>query len=142
MDKKMIDLLYRSFEQALSEVEQRELDDALARSPELRQERELLQALFGAAGSERRVRFAPFFDSRVMARIAAAKGAAGAAGEVSFFDSLLYAFQRVAVIGALAALAIIIYNLGTGDTISLAQAFRLPELSLSEVFDPFFPLNP
>lgn len=142
MDKKMIDLLYRSVEQTLSEAEQRELDDALARSAELQQERELLQAMFHAAGSERRAGFAPFFDSRVMARIAAARTNAGAVSELSFFDSLVYAFQRVAVIGALAALAIIIYNLGTADTISLAQAFRLPELSLSEVFDPFFPLNP
>jgi len=140
MDKKVTDLLYRSCQGALSDEEQKWLDEALARSKELRKEKELIGAFFKTARSSHEPSFAPFFDDRVMKKIKA--GGDESSLLEPFLDSLVYAFRRVAVAGVVCALAIIVLNLGSSETISLANAFGIPEAKLVDVFDPFYLLNP
>jgi len=140
MDKKVTDLLYRSCQGALSDEEQKWLDEALARSEELRKEKELIDAFFKTARSSSEPSFAPFFDDRVMKKIKA--GGNESSVLEPFLDAIMYAFRRVAVAGLVFALAIIVLNLGSSETISLASAFGIPEVRLVDAFDPFYVLNP
>jgi len=98
MDKKVTDLLYRSCQGALSDEEQKWLDEALARSEELRKEKKLIDAFFKTARSSREPSFAPFFDDRVMKKIKA--GGDESSLLEPFLDSLEYAFRRVAVLAS------------------------------------------
>ncbi len=121
MEKRMLELLYRSLDGELSPDERKDLDAALAGSPGLRREREDLIAMRGVVTDGAVRSFGPFFAERVMSTIRSAreKEAAGA----RFFDSLLYAFRRVALAAAAIAAFLLIYNINQGGSVSVAAAF-------------------
>ena len=127
------DLLYRSFDDTLSDEERHRLDEALASSSELRDEYERLAQMRqmvsdGAAGS-----FQPWFAQRVMRRIARE----GAARESDlFFEELFSMFRRVAIAAAVAAVIAISYNIYQSGSISIAATFGLQEEpALEEMLD-------
>jgi anti-sigma factor RsiW len=129
----MLELLYRSLEGELTVDEQRMLDAALLESPELRQERDRLSNLRQTLTADRRTSFEPFLAERVVRRIEARMGQ-----EVSLesiLDSLMLVFRRVAVVGAVIAVAVIAFNLSRGDGVSLNAALAIPEDSIDRVLD-------
>ena len=129
MNEKLKKLLYRSFDGPLSDEEQRQLNTALERSQELREEhnsikhqRELLQQ----AGNST---FAPGFADRVLRRLEKP----GANGWEYFYTALLVMFRRLALAGAVALLLLLIYNVQLGDKISPEEAFFASDTTYEEL---------
>jgi anti-sigma factor RsiW len=136
MNKKVIDLLYRSFDGTLTPREKEELNEALAKSQELREEKERITAMRSAISDSAAISFRPFFAERVMSRIASLGEAKN--GAQKFFESLQFAFRRVAVVGATAILILLAYNLVKSGHISIAGAFGMPQESLEEILESPF----
>ncbi len=130
------DLLYRSFDEQLSAEEQRKLDEALAQSPGLRHEKQVLEIirnkLHRQMGSQK---FRPFFAERVMAEIRARSR------QEPFWESLVAVFRPVAIAAAIAMVAIIGYNLTQSKTISVTSALGEPEITMEQMLDPSFAMT-
>jgi hypothetical protein len=131
MNDKILDLLYRSFDSGLSSREQQQLDKALAGSAELRAERDRITAMREAVRSSAAGSFKPFLAERVMQRIGGELGYENGLQEL--FDSLVFAFRRVALIGAVAAVVLVGYNLKASDEVTLAAAFGVAETTGEEL---------
>jgi hypothetical protein len=129
----MLELLYRSLDGDLTADEQQTLDGALLESPELRQERDRLSALRQTLGESRRTSFEPFLAERIIQRLQAKTGPE--AYLEGILDSLMLIFRRVAVVGAVIAVAVIAFNLSRSDSVSLNTALAIPEDSIDRVLD-------
>lgn len=125
MNEKMLELLYRTFDDRLTEEERKRLDEALAASEELRAEKERISAMRSAISSNAAVSFEPFFAERVMNRIRDLEKAD--AGEDLFFESLYRMFRPLALAASLAVFTLISWNLSKSDDISLSAAFAVQE---------------
>lgn len=136
MNKKVIDLLYRSFDGTLTPGEKEELNEALAKSRELREEKERITTMRSALSASAAKSFRPFFAERVMHAITSATVKRN--GVELFFESLQFAFRRVAVVGATAILILLAYNLVKSGDISIAGAFGMPQETLEEVLESPF----
>jgi anti-sigma factor RsiW len=136
MNKKAIELLYRSFDDSLAPREKEQLEEALAGSKELREEKERIRAMRGAISAGAARSFKPFFAERVMRKIASTRERNRSAE--AFFESLQYAFRRVAVVGATVIIALAVYNfVKTGD-VSVVGVLGMPQETLEEVLESPF----
>jgi len=133
MNKRSRELLFRSFDDRLTEREQRELKEALAASPELQEEKEHLTALRGDITAGAADSFKPFFAERVMHRLESSGVAEP--GPMLFFESLARLFRRVAVAGAVAVVALVVINLWDSGDVSLNAAVGAPETTLEELLE-------
>lgn len=137
IDKKILDLLYRSFDDDLEEKEQNQLAEALKDSEDLRKEKERIEAQRRAVSDSAAQSFKPFFAERVMSRI-------HALGEKedtleAFYESLKAVFRRLAIVGAVVMIALISYNLIIGEGLSPDEAFYVSELTFEEILQlPLF----
>lgn len=136
MNKKDLELLYRSFDDSLTPEEQKQLREALGGSKALRKEKKRIASLRKAVSDHAAESFEPFFAERVMQRIKHSRQAEKSPD--LFFESLFAVFRPIAV-GAVVLLIILLsYNIIKSDRLSLASAFAEPEVSLEEAFDPTF----
>jgi hypothetical protein len=162
IDERMLELLYRSFDDDLSASEKAELDAALAESEDLRRENAKIAGMRKAIASSGAEGFGYMFAERVMRRIEAERagaferagsaeraGSTERAGSVelagrpaaeketapSLFESLLRAFRPVAMAGAVAVLALMVYNIVDSRDVSLSAALGLQETTLEEALD-------
>lgn len=137
IDKKILDLLYRSFDSDLGEEEKKLLDEAMKKSEELRKEKEQIKAQRQAVSDSAARTFKPFFAERVMSRIRVI-------GEKentleTFYASLKVVFQRFAIVSAIILIALISYNLIIGEGLSPDEAFYVSELTFEEILQlPLF----
>jgi hypothetical protein len=131
MNKKMLELLYRSFDDALTQAEQLQLDDALTKSTELQEERDRIVHMRAMISDGSVPSFHPFFAEKVMRRIREAERS-----QESFFDSLIEVFRPVAIAATIFFIVLLSYNLLKSDKISLASAFAEPEIRLEQALDP------
>ena len=136
MKKNITELLYLSFDGQLTEDEQRRLQDALEQSAQLQQEKERIAALRGSIAAGTPKSFRPFFAERVMHRIAALGETRN--GTQKFFESLQFAFRRVALVGATAILLLLVFNVVKTGNISVAGALGIPQETLVEVLESPF----
>lgn len=118
MDKKLYNLLLKSFDTDLSEKERQQLEDAL-KSPELQREKERLEQMRSALSGQSAPSFGPFFSERVVNRVRDLSRNGTLAQD--FFDSLIYMFRRFALVGGLAACLLFSANLITRDASSTPQ---------------------
>ena len=116
MDKKILKLLYRSFDDELNEKEREQLEKALKESKELQEEKEQIIAQRQALAASSPPSFQPLFAERVMNRIE--KLGPQNNGFESFYETLILMFRRFAIVGAAILLLLLIYNLQTGDILS------------------------
>lgn len=136
-NKKILKLLYRSFDSVLDGKEQRILDEALKNSGELRKEKGMIALRRRAITESGAASFKPFFTERVMNRIEAVIGKNDTL--VYFYESLKMAFKRYAIIVAIVMLAIIIYNFGIGDSLASGEIYYISDLTLEKLLDlPLF----
>ena len=136
-NKKIIELLYRSFDDNLKEKEQKQLAEALENSKELRQEKELIAAQRQAVSDSAAQSFKPFFAERVMNRIKEISEKKNTLE--TFYDTFKAVFQRFAIAGAVIMLALIIYNLGIGDSLSIEEIFYASDFTFEEILQlPLF----
>ncbi len=134
MESRLLELLYRSFDDRLSPDEQQELDAALAASEELQKEKERISALRSAVSSSGSASFEPFFADRVIQRIHSEKNQQSN-GVENFFESLLWAFRRIAIAGAVAVILLFAANLSQGKELSLDSALAMPQLTLEDAWE-------
>jgi hypothetical protein len=135
--KKMLKLLYRSFDDPLPEEEQQRLKKALENSPGLRREKEQLEAQRQAVANSAIHSFKPFFADRVISLVKARESQPNGLELQRFYESLLAVFRKVAIAGALLSIIFIIYNLKIGDNLPVEEAFTLSELTLQEILAIF-----
>ena len=134
MNKKMLELLYRSFDDVLTPEEQRQLGEALAKSKELQKEKERIAKLRTTISDSAAQSFKPFFAEKVVRRIREKESV-----QEAFVDSLFHVFRPVAIAIAMLLITLMSYNLIKSDNISLASTFVEPEVSLEQVLEPSLP---
>ena len=136
-NKKILELLYRSFDDNLEEKEQEQLAEALENSKELRKEKELIAAQRQFISDSAAQSFKPFFADRVMNRIKRISEKKNTLE--TFYDTFKAVFQRFAIAGAVIMLALIIYNLGIGDSLSVEEIFYASDFTFEEILQlPLF----
>jgi hypothetical protein len=136
-NRKMLKLLYRSFDKRLKEKEQKKLAQALENSPGLRQEKKRIETQRKAVANTAVQSFKPFFVERVMEQVNALEGKTNGLGMQMFYESLVSVFRRFAVVGAVISVLLFIYNQGIGDILSLEEALTLSDLTIHEILVMF-----
>jgi hypothetical protein len=137
MDKKILKLLYRSFDDELKEKERKQLDKAMKESKELQKEKEQIIAQRQALATSSPPSFKPYFAERVMDRIESF--GTKKSGFESFYETLLFMFRRFALVGAAILLILLIYNLQTGDILSTEEIMFASDFTFEEILDlPLF----
>lgn len=137
MNKKILKLLYRSFDDDLDAKEQKQLAEALENSEELRKEKEQVEAQRQAISDSAAQSFKPFFAERMMSRIQAL----GEKENIleTFYETFKAAFWRFAATGAVIMIALISINLVIGEGLSMDEAFYVSELTFEEILQlPLF----
>lgn len=133
MNKKIIELLYRSFDEELAPNERQRLDDALAKSAALREEKERMTAMRAMISDSSKKSFHPFFAEKVMRRLRQAES-----DPETFLDSLISVFRPVAFAAIIILIMLISYNLNKTENYSLAGALGEHQVTLEEVIDPIY----
>ena len=136
-NKKILKLLYRSFDDRLDEKEQKILTQALEDSPGLRLEKEQIETQRKSLSNSTVQSFRPFFVERVMAQVNALEGKTNGPDLQMFYESLVSVFRRFAVVGAVISVLMFIYNLGIGDILPLEEALTMSDLTLQEILSIF-----
>jgi hypothetical protein len=137
MDKKILRLLYRSFDDELNVKERRQLEKAIEESKQLQKEREQILAQRQALAAGSRPSFKPDFSERVMDRIESLGTKKN--GFESFYETLLFMFRRFALVGAAILLLLLIYNLQTGDILSSEEIIFVSDFTFEEILNlPLF----
>jgi hypothetical protein len=137
MDKKILNLLCRSFDDQLNQKEKQLLEEALKKSENLRQEKEKIEAQRQALKEIPRSSFKAFFAERVMNRIESLGEKKN--GLEMFHETLMTVFRRFAVVGALILLLLIVYNLRVGDSLSADEIFYVSDAAFEEFLNlPLF----
>ena len=131
MNEKLLKLLYRSFDETLTQSEQMQLDDALAKSKELQDERDRIAQMRSMISDDSAQLFKPFFAEKVMRRIREAERR-----QESFFESLIEVFRPIAIAVTILFIVLLTYNLFKSEKKSLASAFAEPEIRLEQALDP------
>lgn len=131
-NKKILELLYRSFDRTLSEKQQKRLDEALKNSEELRREKNRAIKLRKSASDIAKPSFNPFFAERVLSRIETVQSKNGLE---AFYQSLKVVFRRVAVAGAVVMLALLLYNFQIGDSLNSDEILYVSDITIEEILD-------
>ena len=137
MDKKLKELLYRSFDSELNAEEKRLLEEALAQSEELRQEKEMITSLRGNIKRSKSTSFNPNFVDRVIEKIQTTEKKDDSQ---QLFDSLYVFFRPIAIAATVLIIVIAGYNISTTGNFSLEGALGVPEVSVDDVYDPVLAL--
>lgn len=130
MNGRLLELLYRSFDDTLSDDEREELSQALAASADLRNEQMRIKAMRKVVGQQAAASFKPFFSSRVMRRIKTQK-----TQFEEFVSSLMWSFRLIGLVGGLAVVLLIAHNSFQGKSLTLDAILGLPQLSLDETWN-------
>ncbi len=137
MAKKILKLLYRSFDDELNPNEKERLDHALKGSEDLRKEKERILAQRQDIAESSAPSFSPFFAERVMNRIESLGRDKNALE--SFYETLLLMFRRFVIIGAAILLLLLIYNLQTGDILTTDDILYASDFTFEKILDlPLF----
>ena len=131
-NKKILELLYRSFDRTLSEKQQKRLDEALKNSEELRREKNRAIKLRKSASDIAKLSFNPFFAERVLSRIETVQSKNGLE---AFYQSLKVVFRRVAVVGAVVMLVLLLYNFQIGDSLNSDEILYISDATVEEILD-------
>ncbi len=130
MSRKMLKLLYRSFDKSLTEDERHQLDSALQRSANLRETKSQIEALRGGISSIRFKPARPFLGERVVRRLVSAADPR-IAGE-RFWEVLFDSFRRVALIASIVLVAVVGFRWLTGGFGSSTKEVVLEDIIENE----------
>lgn len=133
MDKKLQDLLYRSFDSNLNPEEKKRLEEALSRSVELREEKEIITSLRINIDRGKTTSFEPFFADRVMEKIQTSKQVDE---NEQFFESLFVVFRPIAIAAAILIIIITGYNINMTGQFSIEGALGVQEVTIDDVYNP------
>jgi hypothetical protein len=133
LDRRILELLYRSFDEGLSGEERTTLDAALAGSEELRLERERIASMREAVAASGASGFGYMFPERVMKRVRSEQ--AGRESGPALAEALSRVFRPVAFAGVAVALSLMIYNVAKSRDLSFSAALGAPEVTLEEALE-------
>lgn len=133
MDKRLRDLLYRSFDSKLFPEEKKLLEQALSQSKQLKQEKEMISSLRKDIKRSKITSFQPYFADRVMENIRSSKQIDESE---QFFESLFVFFRPIAITAAVLIIIIAGYNITTTGYFSIEGALGIPEVTVDDVYDP------
>ncbi len=135
-NKKISDILYRSFDGELSGKEHELLANALEHFADLRKEQQQITIMRRMIAEKGGGQFVPFFTTRVMQRINSIQAIPDRAAE--FFDSLMYFFRRVALVGGIAVIVLFSIQLIQKDTRINLVSDTITEMTLDDVLGSAF----
>ena len=134
MDKRILQLLYRSFDSNLKEKDRRRLTDALEESVELQKEKERIFFLRRGVSDSVLGSFPPFFAERVISRLHSAEIRERTLA--ASFDAFRAIFKRFALISFLILIGLVSYNLMCNDSLSQNEICYVPDITLGEILPP------
>lgn len=134
MNKKVLDLLYRSFDEELSAAERKYLNEMLHKSKKLYSEQQKIKLIRDSIAESAEQSFSPTFSEQVMARLRMKKHKQ-TNGMEDFLDSLWWAFKRVALAGSFITLLLIGLSVIQKGKISIDSLLALPQVNLEETFE-------
>jgi hypothetical protein len=129
MNPKMLDLLYRSFDSALTETEEEALNDALAESPKLREERNQILKTREIVRQNPAPAFKPFFLSRLNHKLQDKRRQ-----REDFSRSLKWSFRLVGLVGSLTVVLLFAYNSINEQSISMDSILGIPQATLEDTW--------
>jgi len=136
-DRKVLKLLYRSLDGDLKDKDQKNLDEALKKSEELRKEKDRVLAQRQAVADSVDQSFGPFFAERVMNRIEGLGQKKN--GLEVFYESFMAAFRKVAIVSAAVLVLLVSYNLVKSDIVPEDELFFVADTTMEEILDlPLF----
>ncbi len=135
MNDKWLELLYRSLDGDLSPEERRQLEEALGASPELREERARLLELRQWVHDDAIRRFEPFFASRLLQRVRRETR-----GNEDLVAALMWAFRKIAVVGAVTLALLLADHLFVQKHRSLDDILGGPQVTLEDTWQLDSPL--
>ena len=133
MNKKLLELLYRSFDGELSKKEHTIIMNALESSEELKKEQERIIKIRKNIAVGLNQTFQPPFADKIMRTIRSQKEPQNRQID-EFFNALVLSFRKIAVAGALGALIILTTNFISGGEISLDTALALHNLNIEDAW--------
>jgi hypothetical protein len=133
MDKKLKDLLYRSFDLDLNPKEKKMLEEVLAQSKELQKEKEMIASLRLDIEESEKSSFNPGFADKVMNEIILSDQNSQ---NEQFFDSLYVLFRPIAIAATVLIIIIAGYNMSSTGQFSVEGALGIPEVTVDDVYDP------
>jgi hypothetical protein len=137
MDKKILELLCKSYDHELNEKEKQRLQAALRQSEKLRREKDRILAQRQAIVESPKPCFEPDFAERVMSRIESSGKKKN--GIEAFYETLLAMFRGLALVGAAVLIILLLVNLRTGDALSTDEIFYTSDVAIEEIVDlPLF----
>ena len=134
MYKKQIrKLLYRSFDDQLSNEELNMLINTLNSSEKLQKEKDTLALIRAAVSKESGRRFHPYFADRIIRKISEKKETIS--GKIDDFNaSLILSFRKVAIAGVVAILLLLTTNIISEGGISFEKALGLQQVSIEDTW--------
>jgi len=131
MVKKVKKLLYRSFDEDLSDAEKSNLEKALEVSEELRKDMAEIHRQRQALSQNEGVSFEPMFAERVINRLSSPPVLEN--GLEAFYETFKNMFRKIAIAGAVTMLVLISYNLTIGDQVTEEEAFFASDITYEEL---------
>jgi len=134
MDKRILKLLYRSFDSNLKEKERRQLTDALKKSEELQKEKERIFSMRQVVSDSALQSFLPHFAERVMSRLNSVETTEKTL--IASFEAFRAIFRRFALIAFFILIGLVSYNLTCSDSLSKDEIYYVPSVTLAEILPP------
>jgi len=125
MDNNFYNLLLRSFDERLTDSEQRRLESALTTSEELRTAKEEIVALRRRLQGMKGEMFKPFFTERVMERLHNP--------ELSMAEYFASVFRDVAIGAAVLVIICSVYNISRENSLTVDSALGIHQETLEQV---------
>jgi hypothetical protein len=125
MDKRLYNLLLRSFDAPLAEAERRQLDSALKASENFRVMRRQIANLRDVLQTAGHQSFKPFFAERVLERLRTP--------QQSLADYFVSVFRSVAIGAAVLVIICSVYNISRSNAFTLESALGIHQPTLEQV---------
>jgi hypothetical protein len=138
MDNKIKQLLYESFDRELNEKEKVILNVALTDSEELQKEKENIIRMREKLSNQTEQRFGTSFIDRVMNKV---QKISKQKDRYEFFENIYLLFRPVVIAATILIITMVSLNFLKREQISLEGAIAVPEVTLSDAYDPITNFN-
>jgi len=133
VDRKVLKLLYRSFDAELTEKQRLRLEAALAVSAEFRREKDRILALRKAIAHSPGRAFRPGFANRTLARVRLRSGRPTGSAADLFFENFKIVFRRIALVSAVLLVALAAYSLTHRDLIPKDAVYYASDVAFGRI---------
>lgn len=134
-ERKLEELLYKSFDAALTESEAKLLKVGLENSPKLLDEYNRLAEIRSLTAQSAHTVFKPFFEDRVISRIEQLNREEN--GITGLANSLVFSFKQIGLTALILFVLLFAYNINSGNSRSLKVILGMEDTGIEYyAFDP------